>query len=296
MQNIDFNEIHIFIRVIQAGSFTKASKMLNIPISTVSAKVASLEKRIGVTLIQRTTRQLKLTSAGGLYYEKCLKGIDEILHAENEVTMDQHEPQGLLRITAPVYLGGLLLPEVILEMSKKYPKVSIELILKDQAIDLIAEGVDVAIRAGELKDSSLMSKKLGDVYFIPFATSQYLKAHGTPKHPKDLENHRCIRFNPIGKDEWIFTNGRQKQKVALDGKLSVDDLHAAERLTMTHQGIALLPHCASQIKNKKDLVQLLPEWKLGSRPLFLIYPAQKFMPLKLKVFLEIAFNYIKDHL
>src|SRR5689334_23137629 len=140
---MDLNEINIFIKVVQTGSFTKAAKMLSMPNSTVSSKISSLEKRLGTTLITRTTRRLNVTPAGQAYYKKCLQGFEEIRSAEDEIAASQDEPQGLLRITAPVELGTSVLPQVVQSYINKFPKVRVEVLLTDRRVELVAENVDL---------------------------------------------------------------------------------------------------------------------------------------------------------
>ncbi len=147
---MDFNEVAIFIKVVQEGSFSKAAHNLGMPNSTVSAKISSLEKRLGVTLIQRTTRKLNITPAGNAYFKRCMLGLEEIKAAEAEIANIQGEPQGLLRITAPFELGSTVLPQIVSSFIKKYSKVRIELILTDRRVDLLSENIDLAIRAGEM--------------------------------------------------------------------------------------------------------------------------------------------------
>jgi DNA-binding transcriptional LysR family regulator len=144
---MDLNEINVFLKVVQLGSFTKAAKALDMPNSTVSAKVSSLEARLGVALIRRTTRKLFVTDAGQVFFDRCTVGLTEIKAAEEDVTLVQSEPQGVLKITAPVELGAILLPPVIAAYSKKYPKVLLEFQLSDRKVDLVAEGIDLAFRA-----------------------------------------------------------------------------------------------------------------------------------------------------
>lgn len=157
---MNLNEIAVYVKVVETGSFSGAAKALDMPKSTVSSWVSSLEKRLGVTLIRRTTRKLHITEAGQLYYKQCLAAISQIMTAEEEVSQGQTAPQGLLRITAPVELGGAILPSVIEEFGKKYPSVELEVILTDRTIDLVSEGIDIGIRTGNLKDSSLIAKKI----------------------------------------------------------------------------------------------------------------------------------------
>ena len=199
---IDLNEISVFVEVVKAGSFSQAAKKLKMPNSTVSHKVSSLEKRLGLTLLQRTTRKLNVTPAGQIYFKKCLNGFSEIELAEAEMASAQGEAQGLLRVTAPVELGGGILPEIISDFTAQFPKVTIELILTERRVDLLSESVDLAIRAGELKDSSLIAKKIGLAYFALFASPRYLKQKGTPTHPRELNQHKCLAFAPLGTDSW----------------------------------------------------------------------------------------------
>ncbi|WP_374000481.1 LysR substrate-binding domain-containing protein [Bdellovibrio bacteriovorus] len=295
---MDLNEIAIFVKVVQAGSFSAAAKQLEMPNSTVSAKISSLEKRLGVTLLHRTTRKLQITQAGQLFFERCQIGIDEIKAATDEVTQGQGEPQGLLKVTAPAIIGASLLKDVIAEFRRQYPKIQLELLLTDRRVDLISEGIDLAIRAGELKDSSLIAKKLGLSYFAPFASPTYLKKNGTPLHPKDLREHQCLQFTPLGKDHWEFLNkSRNKITVNLPGNLVIDDLNMIKDLALAGEGIALLPTflCGPESKNKK-LVRILPEWRSDLRPVSFVYPPQRFPQPRLQAFITCTSELLKERL
>src|SRR5690606_79335 len=136
---------------------------------------------------------------------------------------------------------NILLPQIISTFSKRYPEVKIELRLNDNEVDLIAEGVDLAIRAGKLKDSTLIAKKLGSAYFAPFASPQYLKQFGTPKHPKDLSNHNCLQFSSLGLDKWEFESSKLRASVIMKGKFVSDDLSLIKTMTINGNGISLMP-------------------------------------------------------
>lgn len=292
---MDLNEIQVFVKVAQTGSFTQAAKQLQMPNSTVSARVSSLEKRLGVTLIQRTTRKLNLTPAGRSYYENCQKGLEQIVGAENEVTAGQGEPSGRLRITTPANVASTLMPDILTRFLQQYPKVELELILVDRRVDLVAEGVDLAIRAGELKDSSLIAKKLGVSYFATFASPAYLKKFGVPKEPKEISQFQCIQFVGMGREKWEFTNNKNRVSVAMKQKIVVDDLHMAKALAIAGNGIALLPTfvCGAEAKSGK-LVRVLPDWLSNSHPVSLVYPAQKFVSAKLQAFISFATEPLKS--
>jgi DNA-binding transcriptional LysR family regulator len=294
---MDLNEISIFIKVVEIGSFAGAAKILNMPKSTVSAKVSALERRLGVTLIRRTTRRLFVTDTGQEYYEQCVQALQHIAQAEDQVAHRQSVPQGLLRITAPVELGGTLLPEVIADFQKRYPEVNLEVILTDRQVDLISEGIDLAIRAGELKDSSLISKKIGTVYFAPFASPAYLKSAGIPKTPKDLKNHRCLQFTALGQEQWQLNGPGGPQSVKLNKPLLVNDLNLIKSLAMSGLGIALIPtfFCYSE-KKRNSLVRVLDDWKANLRPVHFVYPQQQFVPKNLSAFLGVASDLIREKL
>lgn len=291
---MDFNEVAIFIQVVQEGSFSQAARKLGMPNSTVSAKVSSLEKRLGVTLIQRTTRKLNITPAGVTYFKRCIQGMEEIKAAEAEIANAQGEPQGLLRLTAPSELGSSILPSIISQYSKKYPKAKVELLLTDRRVDLLSENVDLAIRAGELKDSSLIAKRVGTIYFAPFASPKYLKSKGTPLHPKELRNHSCLQFTPIGVDEWKMTGPKGSLNVTVPGKILINDMLALKKMAMSDDGITFLPtyFCYHEVQSGK-LVRILPEWRSHLTPIHFVYPAQRFVTPKLSAFIALAADIVK---
>lgn len=295
---MDLNEIMVFVKVARAGSFRKAASELGMPNSTVSAKVSSLEKRLGVTLLYRTTRSLSLTQIGETYFKACLKNIEGLKAAEEEVTLSQGEPQGVLKITAPSLLSSSVLPKVIAAYIEQFPKVKIDLLATDGVLDLIGQNIDIAIRAGKLEDSSLIAKKLGESYFSLFASPAYLKRHEKITHPKDLLKHSCIQFSPLGRDHWNFINKtKTKVSLALPGKLVLDELYTVKELTISGQGIALLPTfiCIDEVKEKK-LICVLPDWKSDVRNISFVYPAHKYVSPKVSSFIALATDMVKKQL
>ena len=294
---MDLNEIAIFVKVVEAGSFAKASAQLDMPKSTVSTKVSALEKRLGVTLIRRTTRKLFVTDAGLAYHQQCLQALNQLTLADEQVTQTQSTPQGLLRITAPVELGGALLPSVIEQFQKLYPEVQLEIILSDRTVDLVADGIDLAIRAGDLKDSTLIAKKIGSVYFAPFASPKYIKANGEPKSPKELQSHQCLQFTPLGSESWKLNSSKGTQTIQLPKKLMMNDLNLVKSLAVSGMGVALMPtfYCYAETGNKK-LVRILEDWKSESRPVHFVYAHQAFVPKKLSAFLQVATGIMRESL
>ncbi len=291
---MDLNEIAVFIKVVQTGSFSQTARQLGMPNSTVSHKVSSLEKRLGVTLIQRTTRKLNVTPAGQAYFRRSLLGLEEIQAAETEIATIQGEPNGLLRITAPVELGGTVLYDLISEYTDRYRKVRVEAILTDREVDLLSENVDLAIRAGDLESSSLIAKKLGSVYFAPFASPKYLKIHGTPTHPRELRNHQCLHFTPFGMEEWHLTGPKGAMNIPVPSRIIINDLNVLKRFAVSGLGITLLPTYFGLTETQSGkLVRILPEWKSDVSPVHFVYPAQRFVTPKLSAFIAMSSGPLK---
>ena len=292
---MDLNEVAVFIKVIQSGSFSKAAKQLSMPNSTVSSKVSSLEKRLGITLIQRTTRKLNITPAGQAYFKRCIQGLEEIQAAEMEIAQTQGEPQGLFRITAPIELGSSVLPGLLSEYTSRYPKVRVEVLLTDQRLDLLSESVDLAIRAGELKDSTLIAKKIGSACFSLYASPKFLKSHDLPTHPRELRNLPCLQFTPAGTEEWKLTSSKGAFNAILSGRIIANDLSLIKNLTLRGDGIALMPtfFCQSELDSGK-LVKVLPEWRTNLSSVHFVYPAQKFVTPKLTAFIKMATDVLKQ--
>lgn len=291
---MDLNEIQVFIRVIQSGSFSGAAKKLAMPVSTVSHKVSSLEKRLGLTLIQRTTRQLHLTPAGESFFKKCAEGLASIEAAESELASRQGEPTGLLRITTFYELASSVLPTIVSSFVAKYPKVRVELLITDRLVDLIGEGVDLAIRAGELKDSGLIAKKIGVTYFGLFATPKFLKTHGHLTHPRQLTEYECLQFTPLGSEQWRLVGPSGSYMAPVHGRVVMNNLTGLKNMALNGDGIAILPtyFVSNEVKEKK-LERVLPDWRSILSPMHFVYPGQKFVTPKLTAFMSMASEVLK---
>ena len=294
---LDLNEIAIFSKVVELGSFTRAAQQLNMPNSTVSAKVSNLEKRLGIILIRRTTRKLFVTPEGRRFFEKCTQSLDSIREAEAEITTGQAEAQGLLRITSPVEFGSVILPKVIEKFKLDFPKITFDIFLSDRSVDLISEGFDLAIRAGNLKDSSLVAKKLGDIYFAAFASPSYLKKAGYPQSPKDLRQHSCLQFAPLGTESWKLKGSKGSIDVPMKKQFLINEVNVLKVLTMRGLGISLLPTflCGLEVRSGK-LVRVLDDWKANVRPVHFLYSGQRHLSPKVNAFVQIGTEIIRDSL
>lgn len=286
---MDLNEAAVFVKVVDAGSFSAAARLLGLPTSTVSTRVARLERRLGVTLLQRTTRRLNLTDAGSLYYRHAATGLGYMLDAEAAVTESIGEPKGLLRVTAPADIGDDLLADIVRQMHRRYPKVGIDLVLVSRYVDLVAEGVDVAIRTGSLKDSTLIAKNIGLARWAPFASPDYLAVATLPDSPQALRHHCCLQFTPLGKESWTLSGEGGSVTVPLPGLVMINDVRVIRAMALAGEGVALLPEylCRAECAAGR-LVRLLPDWHAKADPVHLVYPRQRFMPPKLRAFIDLA--------
>ncbi|HEX2199013.1 MAG TPA: LysR family transcriptional regulator [Burkholderiales bacterium] len=281
---MDLDGIAVFVKVVQAGSFSAAARLLGIPNTTVSAKVARLEKRLGVTLIQRTTRKLHVTPAGRAYFERCVQGLGEIESAEAEITLSA-EPRGLLRITAPGDVAHGLLPGFVARFLERYPRTQVELIIANRMVDLLAEGVHLAVRAGALRDSSLVARRFVAYRGGLWASAAYLKEHGTPNTPRDLEAHECIVFPKRSGQPTRLTDGRAHADVVLKTRLAVDDLETLRQFAVQGKGIGML---IDYLAREAGLVPVLPKWSWASGALSFVYPGQRFVPANVRAFIDTA--------
>lgn len=294
---MDLNGVMVFVRVIQAGSFSRAAKQMEMPLSTVSAKVAVLEKNLGASLIQRTTRRLRLTKAGEVYFAHAVRAIAELQTAESLTQETKAGVQGLVRLTAPVEIGMSSLADCLSMFLAKYPDVEVDLILTDRVVDLVAEGVDIALRIGDLKDSSLISKKIGSSGSQAYASPAYLKRSPPLRRPEDLKEHSCLIFSNVYDGHWTLerTNPKTVQKVAVQGRFAANNLIALHRLAADSRGIALLPAflCQDDIE-KKRLVHVLEGWATRRHPVNIVYPQQSFLPKNTRALIDHITEFLQD--
>ena len=286
---MDFNEAAVFVRVVQAGSFSAAARQLGLPTSTVSTRISRLEQRLGITLLQRTTRKLNLTEAGTAYFHHAALGLGYMMEAEAAVDEARQKPQGKLKVTAPADLGDDLLASLVHRTQQEFPDLELELLLTDRYVDLVADGVDAAIRTGDLRDSSLIAKSLGTIRWALFASQDYLKHAPQLQEPQHLLNHSCLQFTPLGRDAWNLSNGDTHLAIPMAGRSMANSIGVVRSMVENGQGVALLPTftCEPSVISKK-LVQVLPDWQGKADPVHLVYPKQRFMPPKLRAFIDLA--------
>ncbi|WP_241574788.1 LysR family transcriptional regulator [Rosenbergiella nectarea] len=294
---MDFNQIAVFVKVVQAGSFSAAARLLEIPVSTVSHRVAMLEKRLGVTLLQRTTRQLHLTEAGKHYFDHASEGLAHIFDAESSISDAIGEPCGVLRVSAPFDIGNPLLSSIIDEMNERWPEVKLEFILIKRYVDLVAEGIDVAIRTGILEDSTLVVKHAGTAQWEVYASQDYVHTHKKMTLPHDIRHHCCLLFSPLGKEAWTLHNEESSLTIPIDKAIIADDISLIASMVSAGKGIALLPNYQCNLAyNGGNLVQILPGWYAKKDPIHIVYPKHRYMSPTLRAFIDIAHEQLKKTL
>lgn len=288
--HFDLNAAVVLIRVVQEGSFRSAARALGIPRTTVSRKVAELEERFGVQLLQRTTRTLALTDAGAAFMEEAEGAIARLEAAEAAVTELQGEPRGRLRVTTTVPLGEILLAPIVADFLDAYPALEVMVHLTDRQVDLVAERFDVAVRTGALPDSSLVAKLVGRSAYRVVASPSYLARHGTPRRPSDLSAHSCLRFTRSGtpgRTIWPFGKGTRATEVPVHGRLVSDDFVVLRRAAEQGFGIARLPFVVvHEALRSGGLVSLLERHAPPPTPVHILHVGGRHLPPRTRAFID----------
>ncbi len=286
----DLNEVTIFVKVVQAGSFIGASRSLDIPKATVSRKIAQLEETLKVRLLQRTTRKVNLTEVGRLYFDRCVRILGDLEEANLAVAQMQAIPYGTLRISASVVFGVSILHQWVAEFMHQYAQVHVEVLLTNEYVDMVAKGVDVAVRTGPLADSSLVAHKLGAVPLWLCASPDYLAIRGIPSSPQDLSQQNCFSVMSESLSEiipWAMKRGKELVEVRIKNHLRVNDFLFIKQLLLNHKGIAYIPSIMV-LDELRDglLVRILSDWTLTERELYLVYPSDRHLSPKVRSFVE----------
>jgi DNA-binding transcriptional LysR family regulator len=286
MSNLD--DVLIFVKVAQFESISRAARSLGMPISTVSRRISVLESKLGVTLLRRTTRRVSLTAQGRDYCSQCRGPLSLLEDAERVLTRGQKEPEGTLRISVPVILGQEPFLEFLSKFLKAQPRIRIDLFITNLFLDLVAENMDIAIRFGELEDSSVVATRMGKSIRYVVASPAYLKGRKPSVEPEDLKLHDCVMLNARNNEtDWDLVCGRRKARVHVSGPVSSRDFNSVSTFVHRGHGIGLLPstYCDEALA-AGALIRLLPKWTSPQIPVFAVYSNRKFLPLRMKVFLE----------
>jgi DNA-binding transcriptional LysR family regulator len=286
MTNLD--DVLIFVKVAQFESISRAARSLAMPISTVSRRLSALESKLGVSLLRRTTRRVTLTGQGREYFNQCREPLTLLEEAERVLTLGQGTPEGMLRISVPVILGQEPFLDFLSGFLKAQPRIRIDLFITNLFLDLVAENIDVAIRFGELEDSSVVATRIGTSVRYVVAAAEYLKGRKLPVVPTDLKLYDCVMLNARNNEtDWDLVSGRKKARIRVSGPISSRDFNSISAFVYRGHGVGLLPstYCDERLASGA-LVRLLPKWASPQIPLFAVYSNRKFRPLRLNLFLE----------
>jgi DNA-binding transcriptional LysR family regulator len=290
--------MRVFAAVADAGSLSAAGRRLGMPLATVSRHLATLEEQVGARLVTRTTRHLALTEPGRQYLESCRRVLEEVETAERRLAGEHGEPRGVLALTAPVAFGRLHVLPVVAEFLGKFPRVDVRMMLVDRSVDLIEEGLDVAVRIGDLADSSLVAARVGSVRIILCASPAYLKTHGKPATPQDLTGHDCITLPVIASDtRWMTGSGRRARGVRVHSRLVVNTAEAVVDAAVAGLGIArVLSYQAEHAIAAGKVVRVLAQYEGEDVPVSILHREARLPQLKVQTFVALAAERLRKQL
>ena len=287
-----FKTMDSFVRVAIAGSFSAAAKQLGISRALVSLHVTDLEKRLGVRLLNRTTRSLTLTAAGSNYLDFCRDILAGISEKESSIAQLQKEPRGSLKVTAPKSFGTLYLSDAVVSFSARYPDIEVSLILEDysfRAYDFVDQGLDVAVRLGDLPDSTLIARKIATLQWVVCAAPKYLAKHGAPKIPADLAKHPCLAHLNLDPNDraWRLHSSDHVISVKINGAFSSNSALVLRKAALAGLGIGYLPlYCIENDLKRGTLRRLLPDYSPPQRPIYVVYPPAAQVPERVRTFID----------
>jgi len=282
------DEMGVFAAVVESGGFSAAARSLGLSKSAVSKQVGRLEDRLGVRLLNRTTRRLSLTEAGTAFYAACRRVLDEAETAERAVSNLASAPRGLLKLNAPMSFGFLHLSGAIPAFHARYPQITVAAAMNDRFVDLVEEGYDVALRIGALQDSSLIARRLAPCRNVLCASPDYLAHHGRPHRPEDLAGHACLLYaNAANPHEWVMNGPDGRQAVAVDGPLIANNGDVLCGAALGGMGITRLPTfiVGAHLRDGR-LEVVLPDHPVPEQGIHAVYPHNRNLSVKVRVFVD----------
>jgi len=281
-------QIEVLVEVVRSGSFVGAAEVLGMSKAAVSRHIGELEARLGVRLLQRTTRRLSLTEAGQIFHARSKDILDSVSESEDEISTQTGTASGQLRISAPVTFGVRHLAPLWGEFRRRHPKVTLDITLADRVVDLIEEGYDLAIRIGRLSSSTLVSRRLAITRMVLCAAPNYLATHGTPIHPHDLAGHEILAYSYWSdKDEWRFDGPEGAVSVRTQPCLSSNSGDTCWAAALAGQGVILQPSFLVDTDLAAGtLVELMPEYRAVELGIYAVYPTRKHVPAKVRALLD----------
>lgn len=296
-----FDAMQAFARVVEVGSFTKAAETLHMSKTSVTQLVQQLEARLRVKLLNRTTRKVNVTADGAVYYERVVRLLADLDDAETSLSSASALPRGRLRVDVPSPLASMILVPALPAFHARYPDIQIDMGVSDRIVDLIGENVDCVVRGGELTDQSLMARRVGDLQLGVYAAPSYLERVGTPSHPRELEDshHRIVGFLWARTGKALpYAMRRNGESVQIQGRyvLSVDDGNAYIAAGLAGLGVLWLPDYMSKAHLARgELVPLFEDWRLDPMPIYVAFPPNRHLSIKVRVFIDWVADLMAQH-
>jgi DNA-binding transcriptional LysR family regulator len=288
---LDLQDMTFFVEVARALSFTRASKASGIPIATLSRRIALMEKRVGVRLFQRTTRRLALTEPARRYLERCERIVQDAAAAHEVLKEAAQRLTGHLRISMPVEFGLTLIAPIIDEFARHYPEITVDADLSSRPANFVDENIDVSIRLGEIRDPSLIVRRLGSAARVFYASPSYLARHGVPEHPRDLGKHECILQSYMAQPGiWHLVSGKKSVDVNVHGRFSTNNVSMTLKFAEQGHGIAALqPSNVRESYDSGAVRQILVDWSFPPAPVHAVMTS-RLVPARVRAFVDFLAN------
>lgn len=285
----DLNQLRVFVEVARQGGFSAAGRVLGMPTSTVSRWVQELEGRLGVRLLQRTTRSIQLTEVGEGYYRRGLTAVESAEDAHAWVRSRVDVPQGTLRVTTFQLFADTLLGPVLVDYLEQNPSMSVQVFINERDVDLVDERIDLAVRIGTLADSSLVVRKLAEMEGWMVASPGYVATHGAPGHPSELAQHSNLIYgHETGTVSLPFDDGQEQLEVPLPSRCVANSVELVRQVTLGGLGVGFLPPMlAHDDVAAGRLVRLLPQWATTSLSIYAVYPSRRHLAQKVRAFVDL---------
>ncbi len=280
--------MNVFVRVAKAGSFAGAARDLGISRAMATKHIMQLESELNTRLFNRTTRNISLTEVGQSYLERCQQVLLDVDEMEAAVTHMQREPRGVLKISAPPVIGATQIAPALTEYLMGYPELSVEMVLKGGQVDLIDEGVDIAIYLGPISDTSLVARKLASSSLVVCASPEYLKQHGVPQDPEDLEDHSClINWAIPPRNKWRFKGILGEREVTVTGRMQANMGDPIRMAAVNGLGLVMLPkYIVGRDIEKGKLVPIMEDYAIAPLDIHAVYPHRKYLSAKVRSFVD----------
>jgi len=294
-----FQAMTLFVRVVDVGGITRAAQSLGIPNASATTLIQKLEASLGVKLLNRTTRRVNVTPDGAAYYTRAVSILAEVRDAEEALAQGASRPRGRVRVDMPTLIARAVIVPSLPGFFAQYPDIELALACNERHFDLVGEGIDCALWVGDIGDESLVARRVGFLYFATCAAPAYLRAHGQPKHPRELTQHRCINhFAPRTGDtvEWVFSKGAERVRAVFPGNLALEDENSYVSAAEAGLGIAQMPaFVLKEAMERRALDLVLADWSPEPAPLHVVYPQSRHLSRRVRVFVDWLAALIADN-